>query len=224
MSTQAIVWAGALSLIVGAICFVAVFVFLAARFDYPRILDGSASEVLPRLIEGGPTMRAIWAIYSVLPLFLIPGAVGAAAALPSSRAAMSMAVALACIAALAMCLGLMRWPSLHWALAQAHYGIDDDSDIALEAMFRGLNLYLGTYVGEFLGEICLGAFFALTGTAMLAEPRFAPGLGWGGIAFGVLFFIGAFRNVTRRVQRLADINNALLPLWMIVLGVVLLSG
>jgi hypothetical protein len=35
----------------------------------------------------------------------------------------------------------------------------------------------------------------------------------------VLFFVGAFRNVTGSVQIVADINNGLLPLWMIVLGV-----
>ena len=38
----------------------------------------------------------------------------------------------------------------------------------------------------------------------------------------LLFVIGAFRNVTSRVQWLADINNYLLPLWMIAFGVVLL--
>jgi hypothetical protein len=43
-------------------------------------------------------------------------------------------------------------------------------------------------------------------------------LGAGGLIFGVLFIIGAFRNVTTRVQWLADVNNLLLPLWMIILG------
>ncbi|MEK8033867.1 DUF4386 family protein [Ideonella sp. DXS29W] len=222
MSTAVIVGAGGVSLIAGAFSFMAVFAYLSARFDYPRILDGSASEVLPRLIEGGPPLRRAWAIYSVLPLLLIPGAVGCAAALPASPALAMLATAMACVAALAMCLGLMRWPSMHWALAQAHMGIEDDSDMALEALFRGFNLYLGTYVGEFLGEVCLAAFFALIGAGMLAEPRFPAWIGWAGMAFGGLFVVGALRHVTGRVQPVADVNNGLLPVWMIVLGLSLL--
>ena len=35
---------GALSLIGGAVAFMAVFAFLAARFDYPDILDGPAAQ------------------------------------------------------------------------------------------------------------------------------------------------------------------------------------
>ena len=40
--------------------------------------------------------------------------------------------------------------------------------------------------------------------------------------FAVLFMIGAFRNVTPLVQPVADLNNSLLPLWMIVLGIALI--
>jgi hypothetical protein len=40
--------------------------------------------------------------------------------------------------------------------------------------------------------------------------------------FAMLFTVGAFRNVLSAVQPVADINNALLPLWMAVLGVSLI--
>jgi hypothetical protein len=113
-----LVLAGGLSLIVGALSFVAVFAYLAAKFDYPKVLDGTASEVLPRLRAGGSTMRAVWAVYAVLPLLLIVGAVGTAFALPSSPGTMALATAFACVGALVMCLGLMRWPSIHWVLAE----------------------------------------------------------------------------------------------------------
>jgi hypothetical protein len=38
------------------------------------------------------------------------------------------------------------------------------------------------------------------------------------MVFGLLFLAGAFRNVAPAVQPIADLNNLLLPLWMIVLG------
>jgi len=50
---------GGVALVAGAAAFLAVFSFLAARFDYPAILDGTAAEVLPRLRATGATGRAV---------------------------------------------------------------------------------------------------------------------------------------------------------------------
>lgn len=213
--------AGGLSFIVGAVAFVAVFSYLAANFDYPGILEGAAAEVLPRLRGGGSMMRAVWALYAFLPLLLLPGAVGAYLACPSRRGLMTLALVAACIGALAMCLGLMRWPSVHWVLAEAYAQSGAESRASLVAVFFGLNLYLGNYIGEFLGELCLAGFFLLSALSLAAEPRFPKWLGWAGSTFAVLFVIGALRNTTSAVQPIADINNTLLPLWMVVLGVAL---
>lgn len=65
-------------------------------------------------------------------------------------------------------------------------------------------------------------FFLLSALALRAEPDYPGWLGTCGAVFAVLFVIGAFRNVTSRVQWLADINNYLLPLWMIAFGVALI--
>src|SRR5438445_514997 len=48
---------GGVALIFGAVAFMAVFSFLAARFDYPTILDGPASTGLPRLLATGTSGR-----------------------------------------------------------------------------------------------------------------------------------------------------------------------
>jgi len=53
MREHAIIRAGGLALIAGAMAFLGVFAFLAARFNYPAVLDGSAAEVLPRLLATG---------------------------------------------------------------------------------------------------------------------------------------------------------------------------
>jgi hypothetical protein len=218
VDSRAIIVAGGLSLIVGALSFVAVFGYLAANFDYPAILDGSAAEVLPRLRNGGSTMRGVWALYAFLPLLLVPGAIGAYFACPASRGRLTLALVAISIGTLAMCLGLMRWPSIHWVLAEAYEPSGSEARASLAAVFKGLNLYLGNYIGEFLGELCLGLFFLFVGTAMLDEPRFPAWLGWCGSAFAITFIVGALRNVAPGVQALADVNNYLLPLWMIVLG------
>ena len=214
--------AGGISLVAGAFLFVAVFSYLAANFNYPDVLDGIAAQVLPLLRNGGELMRSVWAVYAFLPLLLVPGGVGAYFACPVSRPRMSLALILVSLAALSMCLGLMRWPSMHWALAAAYAQAGPESQNSIAAVFDGLNLYLGNYIGEFLGETLLAGFFLLTGFSMLEEKCFPQWLGWGGICFALLFLTGALRNVAGMVQVIADINNVLLPLWMVVLGTALI--
>ena len=213
---------GGYALIVAAVGFIAVFSYLAARFDYPSVLDGSAAVVLPRLLALGEAGRAVWAVYALLPLLLIPAAIGARVALGDSAPnAMRAAQVFATIAAASMLLGLARWPSVHWELARAYPSATAGAREAMDAVFLGLNVYLGNYIGEFVGELALSAFFVLVGFAAL---RFVPRNRWfgiGGIAVGVIGWVAAFRNVTSVVAPVAEVNNYLLPLWLIVLGVVL---
>ena len=222
MTPKTSVQAGGWALILGALAFMAVFSFLAARFDYPAILDGPAADVLPRLLATGSSGRAVWALYAFLPLVWIPAGVGAHRALRRSHpGAMSMALQFAVVAAVAMMLGLMRWPSMHWRLAQAYGTADPGQRIVLGALFDGFNVYLGNYIGEFLGELCVSAFFLLSSWAML-RSTFAPrGLALLGLVTGAAGLVGMFRNVAPAVGAVASINNYLLPLWMIVFGVLL---
>jgi hypothetical protein len=222
MHSREVVLAGGFSFILGALAFVAVFSYLAANFSYPQVLDGAAADVLPRLRAGGARMRAVWAIYALLPLLLIVGAVGTQFACPSRPDSMTLATLLATLGAFAMCLGLMRWPSIHWVLAEAYESAGPEARHSIGAVFAGLNLYLGNYIGEFLGEVCLASFFVLSGLALRAEPGFPAWVGLCGVAFGALFLMGAFRNVVPQVQVVADINNYLLPIWMIALGGVMI--
>jgi hypothetical protein len=210
------------SLISAAVGFIAVFSYLAARFDYPDVLNGSAADVLPKLLELGSAGRAVWAIYALLPLLLIPAGVGAYAALRNAApSAMRAAVVFSTITAVSMLIGLARWPTVHWELAQVYVAATPDVRTAVDAVFGGLNLYLGNFIGEFLGEVSLNIFFLLTayGFAKSESPRW---IGYVGATAGVIGLIAAFRNVTTAVELVADINNLLLPIWLVVLGIVML--
>jgi hypothetical protein len=209
---------GGWSLILGSITFMAVFAYLAARFDYPAILDGPAATVLPRLLATGSTGRAVWALYAFLPLIWIPAGVGAYLALRGSHPGSSLlALQCAVVAALGMMFGLMRWPTTHWRLAELYASADPGQRAVLDAIFDGLNTYLGNYVGEFLGELAFNAFFLLTSWALLRTR----GVAVLGLLAGLAGLVGMFRNVTAAVAPVAAVNNYLLPAWMIVFGVVL---
>ncbi len=218
-----IVQVGGLALIVGAIAFMGVFAYLAARFDYPDILDGPAATVLPRLLATGTSGRAAWALYAFLPLVWLPAGVGAYRALRRSHpGAMLLAMQFAVLSAVSMMLGLMRWPSVHWHLAQLQAVARAEQRLVISSVFDGLNTYLGNYIGEFLGELSFSMFFLLCGWALLRSRAVPAWLGAAGMAVAVAGFIGMFRNVTGAVAPIAEVNNYLLPLWMIILGAVFL--
>jgi len=218
--TSSVIRVGGAALVVAALAFTGVFTYLAVEFNYPGVLDAPAAEALPALLAMGTTGRAVWALYGLLPLLLIPAAVGAHAAFaPSSRGGMRLATLMATVAAVTMMLGLLRWPSIQWDLALAFGHATDEGRIVISAVFDGLNRYLGNYLGEFVGELCLNAFFVLSGRAMLKTDAVPRWLGWLGIGSGVLGWIAAWRNVTDVVALAAEVNNIVLPLWMIVFGI-----
>jgi len=220
MREHTIIRAGGVALIAAAVAFLGVFSFLAARFDYPAVLDGSAAEVLPNLLATGATGRMVWAVYGFLPIIWIPAGVAAFHALRavregSTRTGMLFAV----IAAVSMMLGLLRWPSIHWMLAEAYARAGGPERTAIATVFSGLNSYLGNYIGEFLGELSVSLFFLLSALAMLErDAGFPRWMGYFGVGAAVAGLVGMFRNVTDVVAPIASINNYVLPLWMIVFG------
>jgi hypothetical protein len=221
MRNVTIVRVGGGFLIGGALAFMGVFAFLAARFNYPQVRDGNAGEVLPSLLATGMTGRAVWAIYGFLPLIWIPAGVGAFHALRDVReGSMRVAMLFALVSALSMMLGLLRWPSIHWTLAQAYAAGSEADRMAISATFAGLNSFLGNYLGEFLGELSFSLFFLLSGLAMLARDSHYPRwVGYLGVFAAVAGLVGMFRNVTAVVDPVAAVNNYLLPIWMIVFGI-----
>jgi len=116
-----------------------------------------------------------------------------------------------------MMLGLMRWPTIHWRLAELYAGADPAQRAVLDAMFDALNTYLGNYIGEFLGELAFNSFFLLTSWALLRTRAVAVL----GLVAGLAGLVGMLRNVTAAVAPVAAVNNYLLPAWMIVFGVIL---
>ena len=193
---------GGAALIAAALGFTCVFLYLAARFNYPDVLDTSAGQALPALLAMGVTGRVVWLIYSLLPLLLLPAAMGAFAALkPVDERRMRAAALLAVVAAVAMTLGLVRWPTLQWDLAHRFAAAGPDERVVLAGTFDRLNLVLGNYIGEFLGEFALNGFFVLSSLAMLRSSAFPKWIGWTGIASGLLGWVGMWRNVEIHWQK-----------------------
>ncbi len=212
---------GGATYIAASVGFLVVFSWLAARFGYPDVLDQPAADVLPKLLALGGSGRAVWIIYALLPLTLIGASVGAADALrhPDGRnaSALRLGVLLQVVAALAMTLGLARWSTAQWVLAEAWPMADAAQQQTLTVVFDALNAYLGNAIGEFVGELALYASFGAFAVALwrIGGRKMAV-LGAVTAAFGL---IGMFRNITPAVQLAADVTNLLLPLFLIAFGI-----
>jgi Domain of unknown function (DUF4386) len=217
--------AGGIALILTGVLYPAVFIFLAVRFHYPQILAGQAGEVLPRLLAGGSVFRAAWAVYGLLPLLLIPAGTGAYYALrKETEGGMRIALQLSLLAAFALMIGLLRWPSIHWELAKIYARADESQREVINALFLGFNTYLGNYLGEFLGEGLMHGFLLLTAIGMLRSPGFPKWMAWFGVAVSALSLVGVFRNVNGFAGSVQDFANLLMlfPLWLVIAGVGLL--
>jgi hypothetical protein len=135
---------------------------------------------------------------------------------------MRVAMLFATVAAVSMVLGLLRWPSVHWSLANAYATGSEADRAAISFLFAGLNSFLGNYIGEFLGELSYNLFFLISAIAMVAKGSgFARWLGYLGLLTAALGLVGMLRNVTPAVDAIAAVNNYQLPLWMIIFGVAL---
>ena len=213
-----------ITLISTSVGFIAVFSYLAAHFGYPEVLRGTAANVLPALVAGGPTMRAVWAIYAVLPAGVVMAAI---LAFPLFRRAGERMARLGLVgavtAAVAMTAGLVRWPTLNYVLGQRFIDAGASERERIAAIFDAGNLYLGTIAGEFIGELGLSLWFFTLSLAILRGVGAWRWTGYAGLFTAASMAVGAFRNLTSWVEPIAALNNSLLGIWLILLGAALVA-
>jgi len=212
---------GGTALIAGSLGFIAIFSYLASSFGYPDVLDEPASTVLPALAAGGTSLRAAWLLYGAIPLTLL---VAGIASMPfiergAGRTAARFGGAMMAIASVSMMVGLLRWSSIQWVIAQRWPDATGDQRAVYATIFDGANTYLGNFFGEYIGETMLAGWFVAIGLALRGMHR--SWLGIGSIGMGIVVALSAQRQLTQVVDPISDVNNALLPVWLIVLGVVL---
>ena len=120
-----------------------------------------------------------------------------------------------------MTLGLLRWPTLNYALGERYVTAAAAERAHLAGWFDAGNLFLGNVVGELLGELLLSGWFVALGLALVRGSRVWRYCGYFALFTAACMTIGALRNVTHVVAPVAAFDNTLLPVFLITLGVVL---
>lgn len=212
MFTRTLERVGAVVLALGSAGFIAVFLYLQATFSYPDILDRDAGEVLVRLHAGGDTLRSVWIFYAALPLAILVAGIAAMPLLEDGggRGLARIGAAAAIVASLMMMIGLLRWPSIQWSLAEKWPAATADQRSAYAAIFDAANRYLGEMCGELLGELALAGWVATIGLALRRCER--RGSGALLLAAGAIVGLGALRQLSTAFEPIAAVSNVVLPL------------
>jgi Domain of unknown function (DUF4386) len=216
------------------VAFNAFFFLLGRHFEYPAVLRRPTGEVLRRFQAGGLRLKLIWYGFMLTAVLFAPLAVLLGQVLTRDDLELvPVLTTMGVLAAIVQFLGLARWPFLVPALARA-YENPNSSPATREVtvvMFDSFNRYLGIAVGECLGYLFTGAWTILVGIAMLQSSGFDAWLAWPGIAVGAFLVVGSFEFVGRDDEKGWNLAGAIVPiayiawsLWLIVSGVVLLTG
>lgn len=155
-------WAGFLSIAQGLLIFIPTFV-LGAAINWPDSLDDPASIALPRLLENEGAVRLgyfAYLIYSIL--FAISIALLSEIVFGKKAGIlMRIVIALAVASALARSIGIVRWLSPMFDLAEISKGAKTaEEQFTISTTFETLNSYGGT-IGEVLGVSLFAAIAIL---------------------------------------------------------------
>jgi len=114
------------------------------------------------------------------------------------------------LASLLMMIGLLRWPSILWSLAERWSAATADQREVYAAMFDAANRYLGNLCGELLGELALAGWFATIGLALRRSER--PRSGAALLAASAIVGAGALRQLSTTFAPIAAVSSLVLPL------------
>ncbi len=229
--SRPIAGAGAIAL---AVAFNVPYAVLAATYNYPDVLRGTASDALDLFAAGGPGLVLIWHGFALSALALAPLAM--ALSLTPKRVAEKPGLAIGAaiagsLAGLAQAIGLWRWVSVVPGLARTHAdpAATPDAKLAAERAFDLLNQYGGVAIGEHLGQLLTALFVVLLSTLQWGEgKRVSGGIGLITaltIALGTSEGLALAIGQSGEIFSLATIAGFLgLTVWLIATGIGLLRG
>jgi len=215
-------------LIVMPIAFNVVFFLLQRAFEYPDILRKPTDYILKRFQEGGRRLTVIWYAFTLTGVVFTSVAILAPQVLaPNNTLYIAAATTVGVLAGLVQFLGLIRWPFLVPYLAKTYVDttVSQATRDAITVVFQAFHRYAGVAIGEHLGYLFTSVWTVLLATAMFQSPQFSAWLGWAGLIPAVGIFIGVFEESGfRAAGAINAISYILWSIWLIVVGIVMLTG
>ncbi|MEU8223697.1 DUF4386 domain-containing protein [Kribbella sp. NPDC048915] len=217
-------------LLVSTGAFLVAATVLSMTFDWPDILREPANVVLPEFADGGTGLVWTWFAvawtYAILlvPILLLPAALDRRddVALRAATFAGAISVVLALI-------GFLRWVFVVPPLADAYVAGGVGARTAIAAAWTAQHQYGGALLGEHLGQL-LGIAWSVTVSVIILRTRVLPTwTGWLGLIASALYLVNQGDILATAVPNFPVwdlgglIGSYLWAVWLIVLGVLLLS-
>jgi hypothetical protein len=217
---------GGWSLIIFSILFVGITLLIDSLTQAQTMLYGMEQHNLFKVAAGTETIRTLLVIYALLPLLLIPGAVGTFYAfIEPHEANMRCGMYFATAGALALCISLMMLPSINWHLTSYISTMSGSQQASMIIILQSLHSYLGVFIGDLLGFGCLLIWFFITSFVMLRTSVMPHAVG---VIQLIIAIIATLVLALRYSGLIPDIHinmqvPAIMALWVFITGIGLIS-
>jgi hypothetical protein len=217
---------GGWSLIAFAVLFIGFQLLFLMFFEFQGVVYGGGRDVLPSVVAGGTPLQVLLILFSLLPLLLVPAAVGSYYAFrDANEPAVRTGVLFATLAAIALSFSLFRLPSLHFIAAKFLGQMDLGQQAAAGLFFHSLDSYVGTFLGGIFSKVALIVWFFIISFAMLRVSDFPKWIGYLGIIttiYLLLTLLSPLGFFPEFIDRILALFAPLEFIWLLLFGVGLL--
>ena len=195
MQTRGMIRAGAICLIILAIANIGLDLINALTFSLPMALQGDLEVVLPQTLGQNLLLHDLLVYNSLLPLLLIPGAVGTCYFFSEQGRPVALtALIFAAFGVFAWMISQMFWPSVNWYIAQA---LMTDNTLAAQlppgrlafALVGGLNSFVLVYFGLYIKILALSLWMFLISLLGLRERNLPEWFCYFGVILAIIAWV-----------------------------------
>lgn len=221
-----IILIGGWSMVIFSVLFVGITMAIDSLVQAQQMLYSMEQHSLFKVAAGSGTIRVLLTFYGVLPLLLIPAAVGSYYAfIDVHEANMRVGMYFATVGAFALSMSLLMLPSINWHLVTYIQTMTGGEQSSMMILLQALHSYFGIYIGDLLGFGCLLVWFFITSFVMLRDPAMPHAIGMVQIIISIVAaLILAIRYTGVVPDFLINIQApGIIALWIFISGISLIS-
>lgn len=226
MKHTKMVLVGGWCLVLLAILFVGITLIVNALAQAQTMLYNLEKHQLFQVSAGTGTIRFLLTFYSVIPLLIIPGAVGAYYLFSEKHGAnMFVGLMFATVGSMCLAISLLIMPSLNWHLTSYIPTLSGSIQPTMIIFLQSLHSYFGIFLGDLLGLGCIFIWFLIASIVAITDDSLPRPVG---IIQLIIAVLAIFILCLRDSQLLPDIYNniqvaGLFSLWLFIYGISMIS-
>lgn len=212
--------------IIGAVLLFIPYTILTIIFDYPDILREDAAEVLTQFHAGGASLIAVWWLFAMVGLPLLPAYILLGQKLEGKVAFAKWATTIGVISLIVQIVGLLRWTFVVPILANIFVNAPDEATKAASVVvFQAFNQFGGVLLGEHLGQLFTIVWTILITYAFAKLNLMPKWVTWLGYTASAIYFLAQGELFATAIPSFPQwglagfLGSTLWLVWLIIIGV-----